>query len=450
MTRQWLSAVLTLAVIGLVRQSEAAEPAPPDARAASAAQFVQNIVTAKYADAASCFDTAMAQAMSPERLKQMSSSLIQQCGAFRETGETRSAQEAGFQVVFVACKFEKQTLDAEVVFDKDGKIGGLWFGPHIESRQSQYSTPDYVRPNLFDEREVTVGAGEWKLPATLALPKGEGPFPALVLVHGSGPNDRDETIGANKPFRDLALGLASRGIAVLRYDKRTKVYAAQMAASKDTWTVKQEVLDDAMTAVALLRNTPKIAPTRIFVLGHSLGGTLIPRIGKLDEHLAGLIVMAGTTRPLEDVILEQTEYLSSLNGAPSVETQKYLAEIQRQVAAVKSLALSADTPASTLLFGAPPSYWLDLRGYAPAELAKTLSQPLLILQGGRDYQATKADYEGWAKSLADRPRVTFKLYPDLDHLFMEGTGKSTPAEYDKREPVARKVIDDIAAWIATQ
>jgi dienelactone hydrolase len=124
------------------------------------------------------------------------------------------------------------------------------------------------------------------------MPIGAGPFPAIVLVHGSGPNDRDETIGPNKPFRDLALGLASRGIAVLRYDKRTKAYPAKLAASKDL-TVKEEVIDDALEGVKTARSQPKIDPARVFVLGHSLGGMLIPRVAAGDASLAGVIASPG-------------------------------------------------------------------------------------------------------------------------------------------------------------
>src|SRR5262249_57372826 len=121
---------------------------------------------------------------------------------------------------------------------------------------------------------------------------GAGPFPGVGLAHGSGPNDRDETIAQNKPFKDLALGLASRGIAVLRYDKRTKVYPAKMAGLAGL-TVKDEVVDDAIAAASMLRSQPRIDPARVFVLGHSLGGMLVPRIAAADAKLAGVIVMAG-------------------------------------------------------------------------------------------------------------------------------------------------------------
>ncbi len=443
--RAVLSAGVFLAALAFL--TSCAKPAPSAGVSAEGkavgVEFVQKMTTGAYADAVAHFDTVMKKAMSAEQLKQTWESIVGQCGAFKKTGPARTANQAGFDIVFVPCEFEKATLDTKIVLDKDGKIGGLWFVPHVDAADAEYSTPDYVQKDRFDEREVTVGTGEWKLPGTLTVPKGAGPFPAVVLVHGSGPNDRDETIGANKPFRDLAEGLASRGVVVLRYDKRTKVYPAKVV-KEPSFTVKEEAIDDVVAAVTLLRNTKEVNSKKIFALGHSLGGMLIPRIGKADPRIAGLIVMAGATRPLEDIILEQTIYLVSLNGTPSPEAQKKIDEVRDMVAKVKSPDLSPNSPP---MFSAPATYWLDLRGYKPAEAAKSLKQPMLIMQGGRDYQSTTAEYDGWTKALAGRPNVTFKLYPTLNHLFAEGEGKSTPQEYEKRGPVSKAVIDDLVGWI---
>jgi dienelactone hydrolase len=187
----------------------------------------------------------------------------------------------------------------------------------------------------FEEKEIQIGKGIWQLPGTLSLPKGAGPFPVVILVHGSRPNDGDETIGPNKPFRDLAHGLASRGIAVLRYEKRTEQHPVVMAMSVNNITVKEETIDDAVAAVEVLASEKKIS--RIFVLGHSLGGMLLPRIGKAAPKVAGFISLAGSTRPLEDLVLEQTKYI--LDG----KDQDKLREIERQVAKVKSPKLSENT-----------------------------------------------------------------------------------------------------------
>ncbi len=150
----------------------------------------------------------------------------------------------------------------------------------------------------------------------MTKPAGVGPFPAVVLVHGSGPNDRDETFGPNKTFKDLALGLGSRGVAVLRYDKRTKVYGAKVS-KLNPFTLKAETIDDALEAVALLRKEPGIDATAIFVLGHSLGGTAAPRIGAADSGIAGLIMLAGAVRPLEQSIVDQMQYLADADGVIS-------------------------------------------------------------------------------------------------------------------------------------
>jgi dienelactone hydrolase len=300
----------------------------------------------------------------------------------------------------------------------------------------------YVREEAFGEREVTVGAGEWALPGTLSTPSGRGPFPALVLVHGSGPNDRDETVGGAKPFRDLAWGLASRGVAVLRYEKRTRQHGSQLAAVKG-FTVQQETVDDALAAADLLRHTPGIDPDRVFVLGHSLGGMLIPRIGARDPRLAGLIVLAGAAKPLEDILLQQVAYLDAADGTVTDAEKSRFESLKAEIARVKALK-PGDTGTA---LGIPDSYWLDLRGYDPPAAAKALKQPLLILQGERDYQVTMDNFAAWKQALAGRPNVTFKTFPKLNHLFIAGEGKSTPAEYEQPGHVAEAVIAEIAGWI---
>jgi len=234
---------------------------------------------------------------------------------------------------------------------------------------------------------------------------------------------------------------------VLRYEKRTKHHAILMALSVNTITVKEETIDDAVAAFEGLASQEKIDAKRIFILGHSLGGMLIPRIGKAAPNIAGFISLAGSTRPLEDVILEQTRYILSLDGKLTPEAEKKLNEIEQQVAKVKSAQLSKDTPMTELPLGGPAKYWLDLRGYDPADAAKSLSKPMLILQGERDYQATMEDFANWKKALGSRNDVAFISYPRLNHLFVEGEGKSTPAEYSVPGNVAKAVVDDIAKWI---
>lgn len=409
-------------------------------------ELVTSLSKGDYNAAGRNFDAAMKKAMPPAKLSEVWQTLQEQVGKFKRKTGVRMSRIFPYTIVYVTCEFVQVPIDIQITYNQDGKVAGLFFVP--TQTQAKYRLPDYAaRPGTYVEKELIVGPGEWALSATLTMPNGKGPFPAIILVHGSGPHDRDETYGPNKPFRDLAYGLVSRGIAVLRYEKRTRQHGAKMALIKDRITVKEETVDDVRAAVALLRDREEIERERIFLLGHSLGGMLLPRIGQLDPEIAGLIVFAGNTRPLEDLILDQFSYIFSLDGAISAEEKTQLDTIKAQVARVKDPALSDSTPASGLPLGVPAVYWLDLRGYRPAETAKNLKIPMLILRGERDYQVTAADFEGWRKSLGKRADVEFKSYPKLNHFFIEGEGKGTPTEYDLAGNIPVYVIEDIAAWI---
>jgi dienelactone hydrolase len=352
----------------------------------------------------------------------------------------------------IPLEMERGKLDFWTVFNDKKKVAGIQILPANTDKmmQQQLEAAAKAQANAaatqgLDE-EVTVGAGTpWALPGTLTLPQGTGPFPAVILVHGSGPQDRDETIGANKPFHDLAAGLSAKGVAVLRYEKRTKQHALEMAGMTTPITVKEETIDDVIEAVKLLQGNKKIDGKRIVVLGHSLGGMLIPRIAQAGGNIAGFIVMAGNVRQIEDLVLAQTTYLATLNGKPTPDEQKKIAEAQALVDQVKGL--KPGVKSSLFIMGASPEYWLDLRGYDPALAAKAITKPLLVLQGERDYQVTVEDFKRWQAALNGQPNFTAKLYPGLNHLFILGQGKSIPSEYNVPGHMAPTVTDDIAAWV---
>ena len=412
---------------------------------AHAAALVASLLAKDFSAVEEQFDDKMKAAWPPGRLAANWEARLGQVGAFARCGtDVRVRNIADKTMVITPCAFARARLDIQLAFDTAARISGLVFRP-AAAPPVAYTAPAYANPAAYGDEEVTVGSGEWALPGTLSLPGGPGPFPAAVLVAGSGPNDRDETIGSNKPLKDLAAGLASRGIAVLRYDKRTKVHGPALAAVAD-FTVKQEVVDDVLEAVRLLRANPKIDRARVFVVGHSLGGMLIPRIGAADPALAGLIVMAGPARSIEDAVLDQTRYLAMADGTITPEEQGRIDEAARLVTKVQALT-PPDAKNAGNIFGAPASYWLDLRGYDAPSAAKALTQPLLVLQGERDYQVTMAEFERWKRSLAGRGRVTFHSYPELNHLFIAGTGKSLPLEYETPGHVAEPVIRDLATWI---
>ncbi len=415
-------------------------------RAAAANRFLDDLGQGEFDAAVADFDTTMARVMPAATMKLTWQRILLAHGPLTERGSAYHEKLGRYDVVYIPCKFTNAALDLKLVFDREMKIAGLFFVPPLADRQ--YKPPSYVDANAFREQAVTVGSSAWALPGTLTTPQGDGPFPALVLVHGSGPNDRDESIGANKPFRDLAEGLSSQGVAVLRYDKRTLVHGAKMLAQETPLTVKQETVEDALHAVKLLSGHAEIDRSRIFVAGHSLGGYLVPRIAAhdLDELIAGYVILAGSTRPTEDLMWEQTNYILALDGEKSPADAEQLAKLKQEIERLKSDALP-DAPADRPILGARPGYWLDLRGYRPAIEARSVKRPMLVLQGGRDYQVTDEDFQNWKDGLTSRPDVRFKRYPRLNHLFIPGAGPSTPAEYQLAGNVARTVVDDIRAWI---
>jgi dienelactone hydrolase len=392
-------------------------------------------------------DEAMKNALPGNKLEEIWNSVLNQTGAFQKNLGTKAERSGQYIVVYSLLSFEKTALTLRLVFDEERHLAGLSVRPESEFHALAYSPPAYVNSGSFTERDVTVGSGAWTLPGTLTLPRVKGRVPAVVLVHGSGPNDRDETVGPNRMFRDLAWGLASRGIAVLRYDKRTLTYGKRMAADPAGLTVREETIDDALAAARLLKGLAEIDPKYIFLLGHSLGGMLAPRMAVTYREIAGIIIMAGAVQPLEDIVLEQVTYLASLDKTVSPEERQTLEKLKLQVAAVKDPALSAAIPASDLPLGLPASYWLDLRAHPIAEDAAAVTQPVLVLQGGRDYQVTQDDFTLWKKLFSRNKAAVFKFYPDLSHLFIAGEGQPSPSDYEKKGNVQAAVVEDIAAWI---
>jgi len=413
-----------------------------------AKSFLNQLAKLQFNEAARHFDDTMTDLMPPSKLEELWNQIQSQVGSYKRYSDIQTQLTPEYDVILIRCEFEKAELETKIVIDRKKKIAGLFFRP--APSKIEYMPPSYCEENLFDEKEIYIGSKEWKLPGTLTTPKGQGLYPAVVLVHGSGPNDRDESIGPNKPFRDFACGLASRNIAVIRYDKRTKVHGKKMASVKGQDTVKEETIDDVLLAVKLLRNEDRIDKNKIFVLGHSLGGMLIPRIATRDEKIAGFIILAAPTRPLEDLMVEQIDYIYSLKPELTEDDKKYIKKVHQEVQRIKKLEPKNKKDLKKIILGAPATYWLDLAGYQPAESAKTIMKPLLICQGGRDYQVTDADFEGWKTALSGKENVSLKLYPELNHLFMEGKGKSSPAEYQAFGHVSSRIVKDIADWIHNQ
>lgn len=442
---RWLLAGIILAL--LFPTLGRAADAGVDPGAQRATDFTAAIVAGQDDAARQFCDATLKGALSSEALVQMRAGLVAQQGAIKGSGTAWQEDVVqSYRRYRVPVTFEKGVLDFRVVLDKDNVAVGIFVVEHVDRPAAGAAAP--ALPDGVREIEMTIGPAETSLPGTLTIPKGTGPFPAVVLVHGSGPHDRDETVLGNKPFRDIAYGLAQRRIAVLRYDKRTHARPKDLTAlDPKTLTVKQETIDDAVLAVEALRARSEIDGKRLYVAGHSLGGQVAPRIARaITPPLAGLIVLAGSTSPLPEKVLEQTQWMAKLDGSVSPEEQKNLDALSAQVTAFRAAMKDPNNTTAGFL-GAPIQYYRDLEAHDPPQEAAQLGLPIFVAQGERDYHVTMDDFGRWKKALQGKKGVCLKSYTDLDHLLRAGKGPSGPADYQRAAPVEPKLIADIEKFI---
>jgi dienelactone hydrolase len=355
-------------------------------------------------------------------------------------------------IEFIVTVNGKVRLDAKIEVDSRGLMSVLHTqqagnSPPALPVLPSTSTTTPATSNASGVRQIPVGVGSPPLRGALTLPAGKGPFPAVVLVSGSGPNDKNETLGPNHPFLDIALGLAAKGIASVRYDKRTQDYPRSI--NQRTFTLTQEYVPDALAAIRLLQHQRVVDPRLIFVLGHSQGGTYAPLIAKRAPEVAGVILLAAGAETLAAALERQVRYLATLPGATGANAKAQLPDLMAQVAEIDNpTKLEKDNPTKVLLGGAGPAYYLSGYRYNEVATARALPQPLLLLQGDRDYQVTVAnDLDVWLTGLLGRKGMTVVQFAKADHLLLDGTGPPTPVEYQKPSHVDPKAIGTIAAWI---
>jgi dienelactone hydrolase len=421
-----LSRLLCVFSVGLLMAQSGPDPAT------TARKALDLLLGEKYSELFKMFSPDLQTAIPEASLTKLAATEIKPQGAAENIGEPNVRKAGNNTIVVIPVKFAARNVNFQAAINPAGQL----YIMNLLPGEVAWQRPAYSKPDAFRERAVTVGDGDFKLPGTLTVPVGAGPFPAILLVHGTGPNDRDETIGGTKMFKDLAEGLASRGVVVLRYEKRTRQYSAKMAGMA-RMTIQEETVTDAVAASTLLRAEKEVDPKRIYVLGHDLGGYIAPRIAEDDGKLAGLVILAGNARPLEDLVLEQSQ---NSNMPPQQMTR-----LKGLIARIKALEPGdADAPP---ILGMKVPYLLDLKEYNPPVVAKQQAIPVMVLQGERDFQVTMTDFGLWKVGLGARKDVVYHSYPTLNHLFVGGEGKSTAAEYPKPGHVAPEVIDDIAKWV---
>jgi pimeloyl-ACP methyl ester carboxylesterase len=293
------------------------------------------------------------------------------------------------------------------------------------------ATPVPLPPARYTARDVSIRAGDGvMLAGTLTMPSaGTASLPGFVFIHGSGCIDRDETIGPNKIFAQLANRLSNDGYAVLRYDKRS------CGKSGGTFATRERLIADARDVIAYLRAQPGIDPNRIYVLGHSEGGELAPSIAIADGHLRGIVLLAPPALPLEQILAQQL-----LRNTPAadraVQEQKVQAELAGIAAGKKEGAYNA---------------WLRSSfGIDPAKLIAQVPSPILIVQGTKDIQVLAADTPRLVEAArAANRKLTVVMLPDDDHLFikLDANESSTGGEYFTPAYLDPALFTAIESWL---
>ena len=195
--------------------------AQSDSTLVNADKFFELFISGK-PEAYNFFADEFKSKVSASQISGLQQQFLQKYGKFNGIVKTSKLTQNGANYVLVNTSFEHASPLFTLTIDNKGLIIGF-FVPK-ENLKDRYKDPVYANPALYEEKQITVQTNDFKLPGILTIPKNATNFPVLILVHGSGPGDKDEAVGGTKMFRDLALGLAAKGIATLRYDKRTKVY----------------------------------------------------------------------------------------------------------------------------------------------------------------------------------------------------------------------------------
>lgn len=392
------------------------------------------------------FDTSVWGKLLAYQVKQQFYKNEDECGVIKSIKEILVDTQGCKIATATHVKTNKGNYYYYLLFDQNNKIQQFY-------ADTLAPNPFYVKPSIgkgLVKKEISIiSNSKISLPATLYLPDNSKSFPVVIIVHGSGPHDRNGTIIKNKIYLDLALGLTQKGIAVLLYDKRTYVYKYNSQFPKDSMTYYEETIEDALAAVNTVRKIKGVDSTKIFVGGHSQGAMCAPKIASLDtnKYIFGIIMLASPARSLLEIMPEQIDYVTNDDSKMTDIEKMQVNSIKWQINNAKSDKLDMNTKAGILPFGIGPKYWLYDRKFEAVKTAQKINIPILLLQGSRDYNVTTKEYDMWLEAMKERKNFSSKLYPKLNHMFFEGEGMSTPKEMMKVGHVANYVMEDIADWI---
>lgn len=390
--------------------------------------FIQTLFKEKnFNKAYSFFDETIKNQVSEALLKETVEKLESQLGQFKTITEVN--KEA--KVFYYYSDFEKMKLDIKITIVENDKITDFFFAPHKFFKKQDSLGQDF-----------NIKSNGVELKGTLLIPEKNNLKKLVVFIHGSGPQDRDCTVAENKPFKDIAENLYNKGVASYRFDKRTLSYPETF---NDKSTVDDEVVSDVLNIIHYFKNNPTYSNYDIILLGHSLGAHLLPKITNQSNQINKIILLAGNARPLDELLLEQYNYLLQLD--PSEDMKAEVMKIKEQDKKLRSKQFNLEISSDELPLNLSPTYWKSLLNYNPIKEIKKVKTPILILQGERDYQVSMKDFQMWKTALKKNKKASFISYQKLNHLFMTGESPSNPDEYTIKGNVEEKVIADLFEFI---
>jgi len=410
-----------------------------------ALEFIENFTTENYTESYSFFDEKIKSLVSLDQLKQTYTQLESAFGKFKNVVSIGNSKTDNLKISEIVLKFEKSLLNARIVIDSNYNVAGMFFIPTYERQTNNLIS--YIDTSRFVENEIEFGNKDFLIKGSLCIPNYIKSLNAVIMLSGSGPNNRDSEIGPNSPFKDIAHGLASKGIITFRFDKRTKIYGKKIFQNNLDLTLNEEYYEDTDYAIEFLQNYCKINKIKIknlIILGHSQGGTVIPYIlnnSKFKEDINASIFMATPARNLEVIVKEQYNYIFTLDNILDSAEQKQLDNLDIQISNLKN------NKEENLPLGLSKKYFNSLeKNNFNGNLAKS-KIPLLIMSCGKDYQVTSVELNIIENILKDNQNVNYKFYDNLNHIFIKVEGVPSPSQYNKVSNVDSQVIEDLVKWI---
>jgi len=331
----------------------------------------------------------------------------------------------------------------ELVFNRENKKLILY---RFTETYKTYAIPDYATAVNYNDENITFAADtSMPLIGVLSLPISNKKVPLVIIVPAAGPSDADGNF-VSKPYKDIAVGLATDGYAVFRYNKRSLNYGFNFSQNKMNgvpFTPREDLLDDLQAAINLLKKNPTVDSTKIYLLGHGEGAYFAPFVAKENPFIKGIIMMgANANHPLE-MMIDQNKYLGRILPHKKV----HFDEDDAKSKIVLKRKVKENTSYFLLPHEIPAKYWLWINKYDQIKVAKKLTIPIFIMQGARDYQVDKKNFAVWEKKLKNNKNVSFKMYEKMNHIMHSGEGESTYSEYAIMRHIPFEVINDLQVWL---